>query len=374
MSLFKAKLKLTCESGTIISSNLPRGNVYHTNHILPVSVLAGSLLTSLMDETCDHDGDCRNCNEKVSCEFHNTILPGFHSVSPGLPVCSNSECKNSQEVPAAPVTFEYCKSCQTSNIRYNKIHDNTLYWLNGQLRNCTENPQHIYTNKPFNGMICLNCHTLLKSGSVSLRTSVGIDKKTGASKKGYLFSYETIEAGTIFTSEVIAKEKVIEKLRRLKKIFVGRGSSRGFGWVMTEFLTKEPLNDAVSRKREMVEKNLELTGGYLVVCARTPVFQIEQDESGMIISKPYLDTINGEWELIKSKGNTMQITGWSYASNFQKPRFLAAKPGTVFIYKATNEEPDISTLAEKMVSNQLIPQRGIHSIYNQLDSWRLNND
>ncbi|NON61610.1 RAMP superfamily CRISPR-associated protein, partial [Acidianus sp. RZ1] len=138
--------------------------------------------------------------------------------------------------------------------------------------------------------------------------SVAIDKHTASSEKGMLFAYEYK-----FPEKMWALAQPGEVLDSVDRIFIGRGKSRGFGWVDV-------------RKKKEIDVEEEGKGKYYCLSQCVPT----------LFGKTYfqVDKIYGDLSYYISWFTNDEHEGY-------RPSFKALKEGSIIQGERTKENPPL---------------------------------
>jgi len=183
-------------------------------------------------------------------------------------------------------------------------------------------------------------------------THTAINRARGVAEDGMLYTVETMEPGTLLRGCVWVEagqvERVREALSEIKRL--GRGVSRGRGRVTIEPLPQESDGDTLARLRalnQLIEEEramyARLTGWtaspadgiYFTLDLLSPaIFEdgatatLEPGELGL----PF------EADLVRRFVAPETVGGWWRAAGLPHPTALAAKAGSVYLYRAP---PDV---------------------------------
>lgn len=364
------RINLKTETDVSITKSLPVRNLYHTEPLIPAQTLRGSLLTAIMRNVCNADYSCSSCDHAKQCPFPTEVLPGFIQVAPGVPKCPY--CDGTNIIGNAPKTYMRCKVCEglsgQKQIKQSEgiLYDRTTQWVAGKAMLACEEEGHQFFVEPAEGIVCLDCKKIINPPKVHVRPNTAISSETGAAETGQLFFYEVLEEGTEFVTEVVTNESTKKYLDQTDRVFVGRGSSRGLGWIKLE---TEHINTSHSIKsvEETLRKTYE-TYRVAILFAKTEVLSVNIHEN-LLSAVPYLKHIAGNWSLNKSKGLTKTVGGWSLKTDLQKPLLVAAEPGSVFVYETKETYPDFTNLAHRIVTG-IGQDPYIRNGFNQFIVWR----
>jgi len=373
---FALELQLTANSPVIISKNLPIGNKYTSIQSIPVSTLKGAISTALRKALCSSPNinDCSKCDK--NCIFKNKIIDKFN-VKPGVPIIDKKNDKlinhqNHEIFNETPKTIERCKKC-------GELKDFTSDYLEIKKidRRCTNKiSETICKNETFSkvsGPYCATCNKNIEVEKV-LKTNIAIDRNLFSTIEGMLFYYEAVQQKTKFSSLLIGTgNELKEELMKLKRIYVGRGVSRGYGAV--DITLKDiDLNKLISERVERIEDCINKSNE-LIFIAETPIASLIW-KNKCLHSIPKIDQIkvNGtNLKLEKAIGSTTYVSGWALHTNTQKPRIYAASPGSVFVYSINNTD---QSFLKKLAIKELIgigEDFLIKNGFNQMAVWRVLN-
>lgn len=237
------------------------------------------------------------------------------------------------------------------------------------------------TLKQSSSGLCLDCKTILTgelSGlSQSSRTNVQISKEYRSSEEGKLFEYQVLEKGPDFQVKIIGEDDCLESISQLKRIFIGRGSSRGFGWVRVKDVEKVSLEKYQKDLQKDLQQQFEKYGAIILI-AQTHIVDFRlNDESPLPQTVGYLKELPGNWQLKASLGSLELVSGWSYKTDLQKPRFYAGNPGSVYVYTTPTDTPNYGSLINFLCGSyngeedEQRKKTVLHN-FNQFILWRTN--
>jgi len=292
MRLIQVNIKL--KSPAIISAKRTKEGYVKPLRYLPGSTLRGAVISSLYVEGLLNE-------ENLKREAKNPSI----LASPAYPIIDGFK-----SYPATPFVGK-CKLC-------GKIYDLTEI----NIRNIIESKDPVFHGE------CEKCQVpieplygklISKRGEVEVgifrSTSVGIDKRRGVSARGMLFDYEAIKEGVEFWARLrIPREIEIDGL----EIFIGRGTSRGFGHAIIKF-TKEYEVE--------VDENI-----FYALSALVPLKSIKT---------PYGATIKIE----EVYGRCKQLqTGWDIEKFKPRPIINVVESGAVVVAEVEHFKPEISAV------------------------------
>jgi len=198
----------------------------------------------------------------------------------------------------------------------------------------------------------------------STRTTTGINKPHNVPEQGFLFAYEGIRPGSVFSALVYTTDDdIYSVLKNLngETIRIGRGKSRGYG-LCKLYIQEYPF----TIEKRTSEVLTFVNNGYLAAITLTPLFVLDVSSDG-IVSKILFDpeaAIENAAKLIELHidkipkvtlagiiGTTMYVGGWSNVKNQPNTRVRALAPGSLLILKV-NEELD-SNMAQALVALEI---------------------
>ncbi len=178
---------------------------------------------------------------------------------------------------------------------------------------------------------------------VDVMASVGINKRTRASERGMLYNYEAILPGAEFSTVIIDRtdrRRYIEFLRRERRIFIGRGISRGFGSVSVGVRWEKDMDLLVRELKDEVKK--WVVDGRIALYARSPATTVRGLRSSPIpepeegwIAGVRIARGNGGFLAAGFKGKFRSV---SYITGLPRPSLSCSEEGTVFIAEVNSEE------------------------------------
>jgi len=272
MRLYEARITLKSPA-VITGKRTQRGFVKPLDHV-PGSMLRGAIVTALYRQ-----GAIKSFEEEGR---NPSIL-----ASPAYPLAGGERF-----LPASPFMWK-CEEKGT-------IIDLTRHALEilekGEINisdQCGSPPRPIYAT-------LIGSKTLKEFDLRSFRaTSVGIDKVRRAGVKGMLYDYEAIAEGTQFWAFVYGPESL--EGQELE-IFLGRGSSRGFGMATIRFA---PFS-----------ASYQDVGPYIALSPVVPLKEITWNKCTLRVSR--------------ITGRTTELqAGWDYLKNTFRPTIQAAKRGSI---------------------------------------------
>jgi len=390
------RITFTAETDIILGNRIPyRNRIYKSSTAITAQKIRGAIFTALYDQIPNDDMN----------SLFLDVISGIDLVSPGQLQCS--ECYTFQTMNKAHSTIWECKICQGKNKYFERLgnhkeapsyyKDYLHEWLIYELQQIENNSSGLsskdYYRIPFskcpNGHqgtlksssmpICLNCMKLLTSGlggpKISSRTNIQISKSTRSTKEGALFEYETLEKGFTFQIDIVGEENSLDNISRLKRIFLGRGNSRGFGWIKVCNIEKKTLALHQKELLDTLEQQYE-DHKTIVLIARTPIVDFFLDEkSNFPMTRTYLNELPEHWKLLTTLGSIQSISGWSYKSDLQKPRFYAGSPGSIYVYSNLDKGLDFHPLVDFLCgihTNGAFKSEIHHNLknFNQFNLWR----
>ncbi|MHA1228373.1 MAG: RAMP superfamily CRISPR-associated protein, partial [Candidatus Hodarchaeales archaeon] len=303
MQKMKISLLLRAETPIILGSKIPfQGINYSSQHFITASSIRGAVLTAFKEKTCIVDnGKCEKCDKISECEFQTNILPNIDLISPGNFQCPN--CGGYNTLNKVYSTYNVCKTCK---IEYKKSQDsrakNYSYEVTSQLLDILKgekderdllcgnkrNPHVLASAKSESGYVCLDCKQIFKGPETKRMTNITIDSESRTAKEEHLFFYEVLPAGLKFSIEIILSHGTINYVENLKRVFLGRGSSRGFGWIRIESMSSVPISEILHDFVKIL-KDQRKNFDNIVLISKTPVTSIELDmDKQCFVSVPYV--------------------------------------------------------------------------------------
>lgn len=336
---FIIELQLTANSPLIVSKELPIGNNYLSLQYIPASMLKGAILTELRKKYCTsiNIDDCAECNND-DCFFKSKILNKF-IVKPGNPI--DKECNTYSIFNEIPKTIQRCKKCGT-------LINSTLEYIESgiMIKKCSKCGNTTFSKQ--SGPFCSNCNSIVEVKK-DFKTNIAIDREVFSTMEEMLFYYEAIRQQTSFTSLLVGEGSELKKeILDLKRIYVGRGKSRGYGAIDIKS-NIEDWNNSLSEIIARIQKCKNETDKIILI-SLTPTASFKWTINGLA-TIPRIDEIefNGaEFILEKALGSATYISGWALNTDTQKPRINAGIPGSVFVYNSENlDQHSIKQLAIK---------------------------
>ncbi|MEM2857112.1 MAG: hypothetical protein QW416_08435 [Candidatus Nitrosocaldaceae archaeon] len=250
--------------------------------------------------------------------------------------------------PAHPFIYK-CKICKV-------IHDDTpnIYKIINEIeknklilpRKCNNN--HPFTLKSLEGKLIANNNGKIleyKDKRVTFY-SVGINKILGSAEINIIYDADYIVPGTRFRglivqikndNSILMLDELISKIDNT--IFVGRGSSRGFGHIRVSIRKEE--DNYINERREKVKTILK-DHSCIILRALSPVFNIDINTRGLV-SNYNIKVNKMKVKQIITTRHT-RISGFSLLSNIQKINLSGLGEGSLVcldINKDINSEDDI---------------------------------
>lgn len=362
------RLEITLKSPLLVGYTAPSHNLYDTLNYIPSVTLRGALGTAIIDNFCkkgEEFGKCDACELKDDCEFYKFIYQNVFSITNGIfrnNLGEKHKCQNSDIVPSHPL-LQICKVCgkvEGENVS-KKIYNNLPLWQNSKYvkSNCP-NCERKTTMEPLKKNYCRNedCNIILGSPEMRITTSTSIDHAKRSSLKGYLFSYNYIQSEAIFESYLLFEknDQILEFLKTLKVLRIGRGKSRGFGRVSLKIEALD-LKEKIKRNKQLIKEMI--SGNSLILSAKTNVFSLETDFKTNIglVSNPKIDlkkalqrsneelnlnlsNIKDIFTLKNTLGSLEVISGWSFKTQQPKPHIKTAVPGSLYRFEINDDNID----------------------------------
>ncbi len=295
---------------------------------LPGNTIRGAVLTRLFER---YGFDVRKESREPSLIFH-----------PAFPI--DQESKQTYK-PAHPFVFK-CKICGSisDSLDYGK----SVNWddISPLFQNmCTNN--HIFSLKSLGGKLVAKKDQDIaeyKEKRVSFY-SVGINKILGSSEINMLYHSTYIVPGTRFRGIIVSEDSVGIPLDKIDNIiYLGRGSSRGFGHTLIKI---RKVEDYISKRRDMIRDMIK--DSYILLRALSPVFDIELTENGLA------STTNIKVDGIGVKGivstRITKISGFSLLSNIQKVKLYGLGEGSILSLDTKDYSRDY--LTDKLIRLEL---------------------
>jgi len=328
-------LDIELESPLIITSKQIGKTLYNEFEYIPGSTLRGAIL-----------GELKRSGHEISEEIENPSL----IVQPAYPLIDGFLAE-----PSHPFIYE-CKLCKEILVSDAIIE----FYEKGELNvnklikeSCSKG--HRATLKSLGGRLIIYKGNKIEKVSLEnvALSSVGISKKIRTSEIGMLYDYIGIAPGYRFRSIITGKEEIINKIREIKKIYLGRGISRGFGRAKIE------IKDIDLKNKEKIKKSI--ISNKLIIKAYSPIFDIKIEESGLYtvldlnIQKLY------KWNIIN--GSNKAITGLTKVSGFSfydnsitpKPSFNAIKEGSIFFFETKDVNDELIDYLSQIEVNGIQP-------------------
>lgn len=202
-------------------------------------------------------------------------------------------------------------------------------------------PYGIDPNNPLENIpyICKNGHpfTLKSEGGKTGKghnryitlTSVGLNKALESSEINMLYTYSALAPNTRFKGLVIDNDNQRLDIGKVKRIYIGKGISRGFGVVDLEI--KDITDDHIKNRSNIIRNTLSKT--YIILKALSPLY---------LTSYP---TIDGCRYIKCLKTGYSYVSGYSIAGNMPKVMLKCIKEGSL-IYLEHNNTDIVNRLVE----------------------------
>jgi RAMP superfamily. len=254
-------LILRTKSPLIITSKQLGKILYNEFNYIPGYTLRGAIIAELY----------RRGNTEILRETYSPTL----IIKPAYPIIDGNLAE-----PAHPFIFK-CKLCKSLG------ENNYIFLSEGYtefVEKGTVDPRKLFPsscNKGHKGTIkslsgsLIVAHKYVKEvkiDNVSL-DAVGISKKTKSSEIGMLYNYVGIVPETRFRSVIICEDDMIEEIKKLNEIHVGRGISRGLGRVEI----------SIEEYKESAEKRISklISSGRLIIKAISSIFKLCIKDNGL---------------------------------------------------------------------------------------------
>jgi CRISPR/Cas system CSM-associated protein Csm3 (group 7 of RAMP superfamily) len=319
-------LNLRTKSPLIITSKQLGKILYNEFNYIPGYTLRGAIIAELY----------RRGNMNILSETYNPTL----IVKPAYPIIDGNLAE-----PAHPFIFKckLCKSLGESN--YIFLSEGYITFVEKGIvdprkmfpTSCSKG--HKGTIKSLSGSLIVADKSIkeVKIDNVSL-DAVGISKKTKSSEIGMLYNYVGIAPETRFRSVIICEDDMLQEIKKLNEIHIGRGISRGLGRVEI----------SIEEYKENEEKRISklISSGRLIIKAISPVFKLCMKDNGLH-SEFDLDLPLKKKEFINNDSKVLtgitKVSGFSFFKNnvLPKPLFFGAKEGSIFFYEVSNVNEQI---------------------------------
>jgi len=345
-------------------------NRYDTLSYIPAITLRGALATPILEKFCKNQenefGKCQDCLHQDDCEFYKFFYKDIFSLTNGLflsNVLDKKCCEKTDIVPSHPL-IQDCKVCGENSKHKAKSTKNKLKeWQRNRytLSDCTLCDRKT-TMKPIEKNYCANCNRILGSPERGTTTSTSINHIKGSSLTEYLFHYNYLQPGSIFQGYLLFKKnlKILNFLKNLSYLRVGRGKSRGFGKVKLK-LEEIEMQEKIERSKQLIRSMMEENS--IITVAKSHIFSLDIDlnQDLILISNPVIDlnlalqninkqlnlnlsNINDLFSINRTLGKIDLISGWSLKTQQPKPHIKAAVPGSIYLFALNKKEIDESII------------------------------
>ncbi len=355
-----------------LREQLPARNIHLSERYVTGKKMRGALLSAIRRELCPYGENrrCINCQDRATCDFTQSVIPGVVQVTGALPAC---DCDSPLELAHPPLTWAGCKVC-TDGRPYDLTEEIIINGSTAGARFCDTHDEECF-RRPYTRPVCISCKKPLTMPHKELRPGIQIDDRTGSTVTGVLFFNETCTFEGHLRTSVVIDEDLCQYLDRLvdenRMVMVGAGRGRGWGLMQLRKVGQPKGIDGLCDELvPLVECHLERFGGIIMI-ARSPVAEVRLGDSGWE-SVPYVERIDG-LRLERTFGRATTVSGWALSTGLQRPMIRAAIPGSVFFYRpeesAGKPEPEkiaryeFTGIGEELLRNSQL---------NQVVLWRCN--
>jgi CRISPR-associated Csx10 family RAMP protein len=376
----RIKVKTKVLSPIFLGEKRPYGFFLESLSYLPGSVLMGRVAEILLSECGkkEYKSDHKSCPEKDNCNFFKIFMEDdvlFSNLYPSkgwlLPkpflqttvTCKKNpgfiseEKRGNRHATKKDGVFDTL----ISQIAYDEIGKLAISWQ----AKCSKCGDRV---EPIGGFYLVNDWKRKDYEQVKVKKDrimkTAINRKTEIAEDEMLYSVEAIRDGIIFIGDVVfedGKDKIIkDALKDISSCRLGGATSRGYGGVEIEF-DEEVVQDELSLGERVklfndklkecwdtykpfivVEKPYPQDANYFTVDLQSDaIFHTSFGIPTTILTSQFLvDTLKGlgfsdipEVELVRTYSVPKQVSGWSEAWKLPKDVSLAAKAGSVFVFK-----------------------------------------
>lgn len=325
----KIGLLITARSPLLLTNGLPAFNLLETLDYIPGNTIRGLLAHRYLNTGGKSEDEV----------FHALFLTGATRFG-------FARIKGAQVIPLSARSCKY-----EGGFKADKGHGmiDLLLAEEGE-RKC---PKCGQTIDYFEG--CYN-QTTYREEEVCTRliTRTAIDPIRGGASSGRLYSQRVIEEGQTFVSTIEITESLLPELKKLTSVKfsagIGKGRSRGQGWMEAEECEPPPLLTPASNARERV-KRLTRNGRQqlAVTLLSDAIFQDDYLRDRTAPEFAHLEPLGikpDKWELVPDKTFAASRLVFGFDGkpwNLPRVPRLAVSAGSVFFYRAKEEgmEPDI---------------------------------
>ncbi len=365
-------IKFQCKTiEPIIVSDRVIKNIIESSETIPATTIRGALIKKIALDAVGYINDVTklsdtNENEKL---IKNLILNPDFRISPLTFIMNGKECK------IAHIFFFKRKILRNNK---SKIFSSLITREDFQNFMTHDHIEEFYRYLPDikEGYPKTICGSLLvwsenKFKIVKLRTwfyeNVAINRIHGVSESkklkalevgkeiteagGLLYSYEAFQPGIKFRFHIVdTNNQLVPLLNQYNgeiDIYIGRGTSRGFGLTKCKFTINDIEEEFESSNNYIIHNN------YVTAIAISPIFSM--DEPGK--SKPYISKVELKnqytegkaviKEIINEEGDQIPavfmrstvVKSWAYRYG-PRPTIIAAAPGSLYIYRISSNAPE----------------------------------
>lgn len=207
--------------------------------------------------------------------------------------------------------------------------------------NYCEREKHLLSMKSLGGNLVIKkdgCYTRFKGPEYLRIEAVGMSKRFKKSEIGMIYNYICLAPGSRFKGMIVdLNGERLQKLGYLDgheyELSVGRGGSRGMGHIKVE-ITEEG-EDFIKFKRDLISQRLREESPYLFLKAKSPIYGLSINKEGLHISS-HLE-IPGLVFMREWITGAETISGFSLLTGYPKAIIKAARPGSLYLYRVSEE-------------------------------------
>lgn len=187
---------------------------------------------------------------------------------------------------------------------------------------------------------------------VDVMASVGINKMLRAAERGMLYNYEVILPGAEFSTLIVdmSEGRYIEFIKNEKRLFIGRGISRGFGRVSVTVKWEKDMEPLIEDLKGKVDEWIFERNGRrrIALYSRSPAASISLSRENGYIASPIPEAdegwLRGKIEISKDSAGRPLAIGFrtvfrsvAYPTGLPRPSFFCSREGSVFIAELSGD-------------------------------------
>ncbi|MCS7132728.1 MAG: hypothetical protein NZ918_03280 [Aigarchaeota archaeon] len=341
MRFLEAKLRL--ESPAVLTSRRTERGYVSPLNVIPGSMLRGALLSMLYNHGL--------IDEKfLEAESHNPRV----IASPAYPMMDDKKsypchlfaykCKvmhgdGSEEgferkiyaaetikILEAGLEPEFKRSCSRGHVALEEVHPKPVIPVGDTFREISLFHEHI---------VC-----------------VGISRERATAQRQLLYEYESVAAGHEFWFKMGVPEDVLDGIERGMRLYIGRGSSRGFGRARITEIREAPLDDLIEKIHQTYRDNsiIALYSISNVISTLGNQYYPYPEEIDLDALRRLGLDVSGKLVVRRAYGRCVPLSlGWDIARNVRRPVLeQSLAPGSILvssIRKGENWEKGLAAIS-----------------------------